>query len=110
MKTIKNYLIFATILKIYILSSCNNAPTEIGTEFLQDSISISSILISDSIITNVKSYYYSSPQERNTGALFVGNTNDFKSTGLIRFNVPINRTDIKLEDITECTIHFAFND
>jgi len=94
---------------ILILNSCNNAPTEIGTEFLQDSISISSILISDSVITDVKSYYYSSPQERNTGALLVGINNDFKAFGMIRFNIPVGRTDIKVEDIVECNINFIFN-
>jgi len=102
-----NILLFISLL---FFSSCNNAPTEIGTEFLQDTINISSILNSDSVIVDVQSYYYNSRQERNTGALLVGHTNDFQAAGLIRFNIPVGKTDIKEEDITECKIHFIFND
>lgn len=106
------YFIFTLLFVLLLLffNSCNNAPTEIGTEFLQDTISISSILNSDSVIVDVKSYYYNSIQERNTGALLVGNTNDFQAIGLIRFNIPVGKADIKEEDIIECKIHFSFND
>ena len=102
-------LFLIPFLLLLFLNSCNNAPTEIGTEFLQDTIAISNISNTDSVIVDVKSYYYNSIQERNTGALLVGNTNDFKAVGMIRFNIPIGKTDIKEEDITECTIHFSFN-
>ena len=107
---LKKCFVFVALLFYFIFSSCNEQPTEIGIEFLQDSISMASIFNTDSVIVNVNSYHYNSPQERNTGALLVGNTDEFKSIGLIRFNVPVNKTNIKAEDITECTINFKLND
>lgn len=105
MKKSRLTYILTAILLTSVLFSCNDDPTEIGTEFLQDTMSVD--LLSDlgyNMLTNAHSEYISI-SERNTGSVLVGITDEFKSAALVRFIVPITKGNLKSEDIVSCNLY-----
>ena len=102
-------LMFFLLFFLFLISGCNDAPTEIGTEFLSDTLTIKIFNENDSIINRTESYYYNSPVERNTGLILVGITDKIKAISLIRYSIPVDKKDISVEDIISCELFFPLD-
>ena len=87
-----------------LLNSCNDAPTTIGTSFLQDTLTHLGLTEDDGIIIDFNSYHYYSPLERNTGISLVGITDKYKATTFIRFIIPVDKKDFKVDDFISCEL------
>jgi hypothetical protein len=99
-------MILVVIVNMFF-ASCNDAPTEVGTSFLQDTISVDIVGGTSELLPTTSTYTISKYHERNTGSMLVGETDKIKAASLMRFNVPTNRNQIAEEDIKECKLYIT---
>lgn len=99
----------AILLLAFAMSSCNDAPTQVGMDFLRDTISIEIITEqeNENIIPDASSYLINTSQ-LNTGGILVGIADDLKAGALIRFNtfgVPQSIREKIINGIVECKLY-----
>jgi hypothetical protein len=97
---LKHYLF--GIVFILILTSCNDAPTEVGSNFLLDTVGVSA---NEAALVGAYSYVINTQSERNTGRTLVGMTDDMKAAALMRFNLPVNKAAALKDKIIECKLY-----
>jgi hypothetical protein len=107
-KTIRLQYFCGIILLISVIfASCNDAPTQVGMDFLYDTVNVE-LITNDSIIVNAYSYSIKDTVELNSGGILVGIHNDIKAGALIRFNtfaVAENIRQIIRDRIVSCELH-----
>lgn len=112
---IKKILLIFTMIGI-LLSGCNEEPTDIGINLLQDTIIVNAIS-SDTldIMTGFEVYKQNAPMF-NSGAILVGNTPNTESFALLRFSsIPDSLAYLTANDIESCKVfmtpnNYAFGD
>ena len=103
-----NIAFFISVVVSFTIA-CNDAPTEIGTTFLQDTLTANQLSETDGIIAGYQSYLYYEPLERNTGASFVGITDIYKAATFVRYIVPIDKKGFTENDIISCELYFPLD-
>ncbi len=84
---------------LLIFSSCNEAPTEMGMNLLQDTVSVVFVAGDDSIIQGDSSYAISKSSSLHTGAFFVGKAKGMEAATFIRWSFPVDYGWITESDI-----------
>jgi hypothetical protein len=116
--TKKKRLLFAPVLALvlFLIISCNDEPTSLSSSLLLDTIAIKSISSKDTnLIIDSKSFLYRL-EIFNSGAMFIGKSNDLIAVSMIRFSGIPNTLDRLTEsDIDSVTLHlpllkYAFGD
>ena len=106
-KKMKKNLIYSILLFIVInfFYACNDAPTEVGMGFLQDTASINIIAGKDnSFFTSCSTYTVKS--KLNLGGILVGEAKNMKAASFISFVIPIGLDSTITEDkIVECKLY-----
>jgi hypothetical protein len=100
------------------MSGCNDAPTQVGMDFLRDTISIEIVIEQEdeTIIPNAYSYSTNLP-EANSGGVLIGIHNGLRAAAMMRFNtfIPESIREKIINGIVECKLYlypqqYAFGD
>ena len=102
------------LLVAFALSACNEAPTEVGMDFLNDTVSIK--FLDDAITNTVANSIKTSAM--NTGGVLIGSAGSLRSAALMRFDlfsVSRNARERIIDGIVECKLYiypqnYAFGD
>jgi hypothetical protein len=93
-----NKLMLLAIFVTLFISSCNDSPTQVGMEFIDEKATIS--VVSDSLIS--KNSFVNSQQ--NTGGILVGEAKNMRAASLIRFDIPQKMDTITEDKIISCKL------
>jgi hypothetical protein len=98
-------IVFLYLLFLVFFSGCNEEPTNIGIDILRDTILISAISSDTAdLITNYEVFDQKSPIF-NTGAFFVGKTENMEAMTLLRFGqIPDSLEYLTNDDIISCKL------
>ncbi|OGU12467.1 MAG: hypothetical protein A2X61_02705 [Ignavibacteria bacterium GWB2_35_12] len=114
----KKRLLFIPVITtlFFLLVSCNDEPTFMGSSLLLDTIAIKSISTdSTTLITDSKSFIHRL-EIFNSGAMFVGKSNDVIAISMLRFSgIPdtldnITEADIDSVTLTLPLLRYAYGD
>ena len=101
-KKLINSILFLLIFAFFY--GCNDAPTQIGMGFLQDTASINVIAGKDNSFFASCSIY-TVRSRLNVGGMLVGEAKNMQAASLIRFNIPDKRDSITEDKIAECKLY-----
>jgi hypothetical protein len=102
----KSILLFVFFIAgLFVFNSCNDLPTELGYNLLEDTISVSLITSADTnLIVNTENYAQKLTIF-NAGAVYIGNAGKLKANTFLRFgSIPDTLKNINLEDIISAEI------
>ena len=114
----KKRLLFIPVITalIFLIASCNDEPTIMGSSLLLDTIAIKSISTdSTTLIVDSKSYIHRL-EIFNSGAIFIGKSNDVIAISMIRFSgIPdtlgnLTEADIDSVTLTLPLLRYAYGD
>jgi hypothetical protein len=101
------YILFLIFCSAFFYA-CNEGPTEVGYNFLQDTTLIKKITSDDTTLIYDLKTQTRSPMLFNMGRMFVGKANGIEAISIIRFaDIPDTLSYLKESDIVSVTLYFS---
>ncbi|HRT67510.1 MAG TPA: hypothetical protein P5216_02095, partial [Bacteroidota bacterium] len=101
------YILFLIFCSAFFYA-CNEGPTEVGYNFLQDTTLVKKITSDDTTLIYDLKAQTRSPMLFNMGRMFVGKANGIEAISIIRFaNIPDTLSYLQESDIVSVTLYFS---